>query len=59
MASDVNDLILEFLAEIDEGFAMLREMSRRRTRPALSGMAAERHPDRFSTLQLPLSEAAE
>ena len=59
MVPHVNELILEFLAEIDEDFAMLREMSDEELGCLFREWLQRRHPERYPTLQLPLSEAAE
>ena len=54
MVPHVNELILEFLAEIDEDFAMLREMSDEELGQLFREWLQRRHPDRLPTLQLPL-----
>jgi hypothetical protein len=55
----VNELILEFLAEIAEDFAMLREMSDEELGRLFRERLHRRHPERYPMLQLPLSDAAE
>jgi hypothetical protein len=59
MLPQVNELILEFLAEIDEDFAALREMSDDELGRLFQEWLQRRHPERYPTLQLPLSDAAE
>jgi hypothetical protein len=54
----VNELILEFLAESDD-FATLRQMSDDELARLFREWLQRRHPERYPTLQLPLSEAAE
>jgi hypothetical protein len=51
----VNDLILEFLAEIDD-WPSLREMSDDELAERFRGWLQRRHPDRYPQLQLPLKQ---
>ena len=49
----MNDLILEFLVEIDD-WPALREMSDEQLAERFREWLQRRHPERYSTLQLPL-----
>ena len=55
----VNELILEFLTEINEDLSMLRQMSDNELGRLFREWLQRRHPERYPALQLPLSEAAE
>jgi hypothetical protein len=59
MSANVNDLVLEFLAEIHEDFPTLRQMSDEELAQLFRDWLQRRHPERYPTLQLPLSDAAE
>jgi hypothetical protein len=54
----VNDLVLEFLVEVDD-WPALREMSDEHLAERFTEWLQRRRPERYPTLQLPLSEAAE
>jgi hypothetical protein len=53
----VNDLILEFLAESDADFATLRDMTDEELGRLFREWLQRRYPERYPTLQLPLKVA--
>jgi hypothetical protein len=55
----LNELILEFLAEIHEDFTTLRQMSDDEIARLFREWLQQRHLERYPTLQLPLRDAAE